>query len=165
MSMSTVLQPYQRQALITAQPPAFYPNYLIPGIVGEVGEMFGQRAKAFWHGWPSAKLQAETVNEYGDICWMTAVFLSTYHISTVELEEPHPYDPWVGLLTEAQNLYALYAFNETYISNAAKRLWSFLEINCNAITDTDFDIVLATNLTKLASRAERGVLRGSGDHR
>jgi len=55
------LHEYTVQAEATAQPAAHDRAYLIPMIVGEVGELFGQRAKAVWHGWAPERLQAELV--------------------------------------------------------------------------------------------------------
>lgn len=166
MTDSQILYVYQRRALDTAQPRAFDHAYLIPGIVGEVGELFGHRAKAFWHGSHPDRLKEELANEYGDICWMTAVLLSTYQIHEVDLSHSfQDKDPWLGLLDGADNLYGLYTYDDTYVSSAARNLWAYLETHCLEITGLGFGEVLQMNLDKLRSRAERGVLRGSGDHR
>lgn len=168
MSNSQTLYAYQRRALDTAQPKAFEHEYLIPGIVGEIGELFGHRAKAHWHGSHPNRLKLELVNEYGDICWQTAVLLSTYQIHEVDLTYGEVYqdkDPWLGLLDAAENLYGLWTYDESMIPRSASNLWAYLETHCDEIVGESFGDVLQMNLEKLSDRAARGVLRGSGDHR
>jgi len=166
---------YQARAAATAQPAAYDRAYLIPGIVGEVGELFGQRAKAVWHGWDNQKLSQELVSEYGDICWMTAILLdlegskgATDHL----LGQPRTLwgeelDPWHILLQRATGLHLFYVQRETqrYLASEAMQLWLVLEAYCLRITGADFDTVLEANLAKLAGRVQRGTLVGSGDHR
>lgn len=159
------LKEYQRLALATAQPEAFSPDYLVPGIVGEVGELLGQRAKAHWHGWPEAQLQAQLVKEYGDVAWMTAVLLHTYDVDQVHVP-PSWFirHPELRLLRLATNLYEDYCYAASFYGPAA-RLWQVLAGAAEEVTGSSFDHVLQVNLDKLASRAERGVLRGAGDDR
>lgn len=169
------LADYQSKALRTAQPRAFDNDYLIPMIVGEVGELLGQRAKAHWHGWSPARLREELVSEYGDVAWGTAVLLHVEGSSDIKVkprEIPltvfgHRPDPWYALVVRASYLYQFYTQEEThcYIRGEAQQLWLKLEHHCEAITGVPFDEVLNANLHKLASRAARGVLVGSGDHR
>lgn len=171
--MTTLLE-YQNTALKTAQPEAFSLDYLVPGIVGEVGELFGHKAKAHWHGKGQQELNVELVAEYGDIAWMTAILLNRYdlHVETAPVRHTtilHAYtnNPWQLLLSKAYSLHMFYADTEShaFISTAALTLWKELRANCEAITGSPFDHVLAYNVDKLAARAARGVLRGSGDHR
>lgn len=173
------LAAYQHLALATAEPRAFHLDYLIPGIVGEVGELFGQRAKAYWHGWPMEKLQTELVSEYGDIAWMTALLLHSRGVASLQPVVNIPpslnlgiLNPHQSLLSAASSLHTQWLLEEQGISEtdewldmAAERLWRVLRDNCEAITGRDFQYVLDANLVKLADRAARGVLRGSGDHR
>lgn len=168
------LRTYQHMAMTTAQPRAYHHEYLVPGIVGEVGELFGQNAKAYWHGWPQHQLQVQLVKEYGDIAWMTAILLHTERVE--QLDVPANFSPgWAGdkpdpmalLLSGASQLHSAYLNRPHYdwVQEAAQRLWFILATQCEAITRTPFDIVLEANLDKLASRAARGVLQGSGDNR
>lgn len=168
------LRTYQRKALTTAEPRAYHHEYLIPGIVGEVGELFGQQAKAYWHGWPEEELRLQTVKEYGDIAWMTATLLFTEGVH--ELDVPANFSPgWGGqkpdpmalLHSAAAWVHSAHLNRPHYdwMQEAAQRLWMVLVTQCEAITATDWDTVLGTNLDKLASRAARGVLQGSGDNR
>lgn len=177
--VALTLADYQARAISTAEPRAFHLDYLIPGIIGEVGELFGQRAKSYWHGWEAKKLRAELVSEYGDIAWMTALLLHTRGVSMLQ---PHftstaggrygVMEPHHALLSAAQNLYLQSLLEAQGISDSdgwmdesAERMWRLLRDNCLLITETPFQDVLHANLTKLSDRAARGVLRGSGDHR
>lgn len=72
----TQLNDYIEAATSTAQPAAYDYDYLVPGILGEIGEVYGQLAKSHWHGWSEDKLKEELKAEYGDICWMTAILIS-----------------------------------------------------------------------------------------
>ena len=173
------LEEYQSTALLTAQEEAFDHAYLIPGIVGETGELFGHRAKGHWHGWDEDRLRTAKVGEYGDIAWMTAILLHTQGVAELRkgghhLREVPPItvwgtlpDPWHLLLQKANNLYHLYSQQPThcYIQGEAIQLWLLLERHCETITGASWTEVLQYNLDKLASRAERGVLRGAGDLR
>lgn len=165
------LQDYLAQALVTADPKAFQHPYLIPGIVGEVGELHGQTAKAVWHGWDDAKLSKELISEYGDIAWMTAVLLHveadkgaeiTIPVFSTRLED----DALHLLLMRATSLNLYYSGGLLqYIPEAASRLWSALEYKCKEVTGVSFQEVLDNNIAKLADRAARGVLKGAGDNR
>lgn len=167
------LSEYQAAAAATADPKAFSLDYLIPGIVGEVGELHGQKAKSHWHGWDADKLQKELVSEYGDICWMTAILLSTHGVTAVpqvtwkQHKVVTEKEAWHILLQKATFL-SLWTQEErtmSYLQGEAQQLWLALEDHCETITGMCFDHVLGKNLTKLADRARRGTLVGSGDHR
>lgn len=170
------LKEYQAAAASTAQPAAYDHAYLIPGIVGEVGELFGQRAKAVWHGWTTDKLRQELVSEYGDIAWMTAILLRMEGVTNLQharLREQaltvwgRPPSPWHPLLQKAVNLHHFHYEPETqqYIAGEAQQLWLALKEHSVAITGSGFHLVLQHNLDKLAGRVARGTLVGSGDHR
>lgn len=171
------LAEYQDLAVSTAQPEAFSLNYLVPMIVGETGELFGQRAKAHWHGWPAEQLELALVLEYGDIAWGTAILLKTYGITDVpKAEAPFMYvtnlwgkpnAPAHTLLRKAVNLNLWFTDEDThhFIPSEAVQLWETLESLSLDITGNSFDHVLRANADKLKSRAERNVLRGAGDYR
>lgn len=171
------LAEYQVAAATTAQPRAYDLAYLVPMIVGETGELFGQRAKSVWHGWSEEELTAELVSEFGDICWGTAMLLDMHSISTISGNVLLPgrslwgaeLDPWHTLLQKATGLHLMYISEETesarFLGSAAQQLWLTLQTTCQRITGKDFDTVLQANLAKLAGRVARGTLVGSGDHR
>lgn len=169
------LADYQREAARTAQPAAYDRDYLVPMIVGELGELFGQRAKSVWHGWSPARLKAELTLEYGDIAWGTAILLDLEGWADVDGVVPQPsrsvwgthLDPWHQLLNKATGLHLFYTSpdNTRFLPQEARVLWVLLERHCEAITGSTWDEVLQANLAKLASRAARGVLQGAGDHR
>lgn len=172
------LSSYQERASATADPRAYDLEYLIPAIIGEVGELFGQTAKAHWHVWPAQKLQMELISEYGDICWMTALLLKRegitaqpaermYHIVSGQSIGHHAYsNPWTALLSSAMSLHKSESglIGEP-LGNVAHWLWVELEVHCKEVTGVSLEQVLRANLGKLADRAARGVLKGQGDHR
>lgn len=164
------LATYQAGAVSTAFPSALSHDYLIPGLISEVGELFGKRAKAVRDGWTEERLKAELVKEYGDICWMTAVAL---HIEGVS--EPwkmfrltSPSREWADLLDKTTMLGLIWMDGSERGKILGHRLlgiWDTLERMCLPITGSTFDVVLQANLDKLAGRSERGTLAGSGDER
>lgn len=171
------LHDYQRRALDTAKPEAFSHDYLLPGIIGEVGELFGQKAKAHWHGLSDDELNAHLAKEFGDICWMTAVLLSTYQID-VEVDVPGSVldgvsedSLWLALLEASVDFQRLYCGDEPdgwdllETSETAHKFWFLLQYSCYPITGHPFETVLKMNLDKLAARAARGTLIGRGDDR
>ena len=170
------LAAYQARATATAEDEAYQLEYLIPGIMGEVGELFGHRAKAVWHGYTKGQLKEELVSEYGDIAWMTAVLLHRENVSALDPElvkatQSHPWatkvDPWLSLANRASQLYTMWVegYDGPRLVDSAVSLWLALEFRSSAITGAAFNDVLQANLDKLADRASRGVLRGNGDHR
>lgn len=170
------LKEYQERATATAQPAAYLHDYLVPMIVGEVGELFGQRAKAVWHRWDGQRLQLELVSEYGDIAWGTAVLLHTLgeHSATyppLRGQRPTSFGKelaqWHHLHAIAHDLHLFYSQTETlqFMLGGAQQLWQALQAYSEPITGADFDTVLQANLDKLAGRVQRGTLVGSGDHR
>lgn len=171
------LHEYLPQAEATAQPAAYDRAYLIPMIVGETGELFGQRAKAVWHGWTPERLQAELVSEYGDIAWGTAILMKLEGTNPEQVtfrdmtHRAAPWsktvDPWQQVLSKSHDVYlfSLEDATSSFVRGAAQQLWLALAHYSYEITGASFDEVLQNNLTKLAGRVQRGTLVGSGDHR
>lgn len=176
---SLTLHDYQESASATADPRAYDLEYLIPAIVGEVGELFGQTGKAYWHGWSAEQLQTELISEYGDICWMAAILLKREGISVQPTEmmeravrgkslgHSSYADGWLALLSSSRSLYM--AANTERLHNEvganAHWFWTELAYHCQEVTGVSFGQVQRRNLAKLADRAARGVLKGQGDHR
>jgi NTP pyrophosphatase (non-canonical NTP hydrolase) len=171
-----LLSEYQAEALKTADDEAFDLEYLVPMIVGETGELFGQRAKAHWHKWDAAKLEDLMVKEAGDIAWGTAILLHVKGISGINIPNhkghihyPDGNDLSQALLNRAADIHLFYSQPHThrYLADEAQLLWKTLKRYCESPKHlgVDFDTVLQANLDKLRSRAERGVLKGAGDLR
>lgn len=170
---------YTAQALALLQPIAYDRAYLIPMIVGEVGELFGQRAKAVWHQWPTERLQAELVSEFGDVAWGTAILMQLEGTDLTKVEFANhtsipkrgmygsTVDPWQQLQVRAGDLYLYYSeeASHTWLRGAAQQMWLALQTYCQEVTGVPFEEVLQANLDKLAGRVQRGTLVGSGDHR
>jgi hypothetical protein len=170
------LNEYQAQALTTCLPTALSREYLIPGIVAEVGELFGKDAKAVRDGWTPERLQAERSAEYGDVGWMTAVLLhvegvhttaGVMHTTRAMTFTRHTGNPGQALLARISALMSWHVDSDLgcYVASEAQQLWLDLRFYCRAVTGEDFDAVLAANLVKLTSRLQRGTLQGSGDAR
>lgn len=181
MKQNNIFQTYVEAARETADPEAYHLEYLVPGIVGEIGELFGQRAKAHWHGWPDEQLRTELTSELGDIAWMTAILLDRFGVTEIPREEYDKMDrPYANaipvsslLLARATSLHGAHMSSldleelaERLIPATATSLWVLIETRSAQITEgADFPEVLDYNLKKLADRAARKVLKGSGDHR
>lgn len=191
----SILTDYITVAKSTAQPEAYSYEYLVPAILGEVGEVFGQIAKAHWHGWSHEKLTTELVAEYGDICWMTAILIDhRFEMETYDLEyedTPTEFAPFIGMQViservnkmvealnreaEAEEVVQDSPYNNdalvrleslaSHTDELLLKLWAYLEVHAVQVTGSEISVALAYNAEKLASRAERGVLRGAGDHR
>lgn len=163
---------YQERALETALPTALTPDYLVPMIVGEIGELFGKIAKARRDSWDTARTSLELAKEYGDVCWGVAVLLWAYDAQPPEGtfgagKRDMPDDIHEALCMLNHTALELYA-RRTRPENAlftARILWTLLYLFCELVTGHSFDEVLQMNLTKLTSRKERGVIEGSGDNR
>lgn len=196
MSTNTTeqLQDYMAKAKATAQPEAYSYDYLLPGLLGEVGEVYGQIAKNHWHGWSEEKFETELVAEYGDICWMTAILLD---MREVKLDSPATssrallFEPFSGmqaighsvrqLVGSVEDECQLVQLSQEYPDNGTVhnkvesqeqftnirllQLWSALVRYAPVVTGHPIQKALDYNAEKLASRAARGVLRGAGDHR
>ena len=189
------LMDYIEAAKATAQPEAYDYNYLIPGLLGEVGEVYGQIAKNQWHGWSEEKFETELVAEYGDICWMTAILMDhRFEMDTYDLEvedAPTEFAPFIGMqvigervnkLVEALNwesdagqkvqdfphsnqALTLLESLDNYTDEMLVKLWAYLVVYAPVVTGSEIQKSLDYNAEKLASRKARGVLRGAGDHR
>lgn len=186
---------YIEKAKATAQPEAYSYDYLIPGLLGEVGEVFGQIAKNHWHGWTAEKFETELVAEYGDICWMTAILMDhRFEMDTYDLESegaPTEFAPIVGMRVIGERVNKLvealdweseaeqdvndFPYNNhtlvrleslsSHTDEMLLKLWAHLVIYAPVVTGHPLQKSLDYNAEKLASRAARGVLRGAGDHR
>lgn len=170
------LYTYQGLALRTAHPRGLTREYLVPMIVGETGELFGQVAKGHWHGWTPERLQVELISEYGDIAWGTAMLLHIEGVREVDPQRQHSFpntwgQPLTGmgeLLHKAHNLHTFYGEAPDltqHMKAEASRLWLALGARCFEVTGAPFEYVLTRNADKLADRAARNVLQGAGDHR
>ena len=160
------LKKYQAKALETALPTALTPSYLIPMIVGEIGECFGKVAMSVRDDWSEERLNNELARECGDICWGVALLAKHYGLTKV--------DRWgtdYRLQTRSQSLHFLLAdvsaleriTRESGASGRAqvRHLWLNLEDNCGLLTGHSFDKVLNMSLTTTSERKGGTVTRGS----
>ena len=174
MDQELALAEYLPQALATVQPEARSLSYLVPGIAGEVGELLGHTAKAVWHGTDEEDLCRELAYEYGDVAWMTAVLLDTTGRTALSADDAvqRRVDRWsadhplTALFGRAAGLLKAHDDEDPdRVGAHAQHMWSSLATLAQATTGYSFEEILDMNVEKLASRAERGVLKGNGDHR
>lgn len=173
------LKTYTDLARRTALPTAYDYQYLAPGLVSEVGELYGVEAKTHRDDLPLATHHHKMVGEWGDVAWVTALLV--HHTGTLLDAEGTPYRtpgrPAGQVPADAYPLPYMLAYatkidriagDETKlldIYNCAYALWYLLEDYAEVMTGQPFVVVLQNNLDKLLSRQSRGVLGGSGDNR
>lgn len=157
---------YQDKALETALPTSLTPSYLIPMIIGEIGDCFGKVAKAVRDDWSEERLNGELAKECGDVCWGVALLAKHYGLTKI--------DRWgtdYRLQNRAQSLHFLLADVSTLggitrNGNGSGRaqvrnLWLNLEDNCELLTGHSFDKVLNMSLTKIADHKVSNDISGS----
>lgn len=178
-----LLTDYQAQAMTTAKLTALNLDYLIPGLISEIGEVFGAQAKAVRDGWPPETLKGEMTKEMGDVAWMIAVALRELGEDTLharnpampgalgqtmpgELSKEYSREVLGGFARAAGKLYGFY-WDADHFSLCGELiwLWLFMQRTQHILTGRDFPTVLAYNLDKLRDRSARGVIGGSGDNR
>lgn len=177
MSEILTLDTYTPQALSTALPTALSFDYVAPGLVAEVGELYGVEAKAVRDDWDRDRYRTALVKELGDVAWFLAL---TLHLSdeyvdqgsrelaeTIDQDETS--DPLGYLLVRARNVHSYASmFNPLgyWLSySEAWTAWHFLARHSQKICGLPWSEVLQANVDKLASRAARNALQGSGDDR
>lgn len=168
------LDVYTPKALSTALPSALNMDYLAPGLIAELGEIFDAYAKAVRDDWAPDALGERIKAETGDVCWFLALIIHelaeyrspdvSYDMTDAELP------PLIRLLhisariellcTEAPNPLG-YALAEPL----ARQGWDILAAHSQSWTGVPFSSVLRANVQKLADRAARKVISGSGDNR
>lgn len=165
------LREYQQRAVATALPTALSYDYLIPGLVAEVGEVFGKVAKSVRDEWPRERLQEELKAELGDVCWFY-VLLS--HVANLDPEDAKAYPESLASKEVLQDLLALTARIQelSALADPNEISWHYwLELYPSYIArvamvyEIDMQEVLEYNINKLESRKARGTLKGSGDSR
>lgn len=166
------LSEYQQRAVATALPTALNYDYLIPGLVAEVGEVFGKVAKSVRDEWSRERLQDELKAELGDCVWF---YVLLCHVADVEPRDVKAYPEALSdkevlqdLLDVTARIQDLTTRPEFEVSNA----WHYwLELYPSYIArvamvyEIDMQEILEYNIEKLESRKARGTLKGSGDSR
>lgn len=151
---------YQKQALTTALPTALNLDYLLPGLVAEVGEVCGVFAKASRDQWNVREFDAALVKELGDVAWFVAVIA----------DRVGAYPPNNGKPRQsADGPMALLVYEAAQVLthdpvDMVRPVWEAI-LGCAEFFSLPMDSILQANLDKLASRKTRGALSGSGDDR
>lgn len=182
------LASYQTAALATALSTAHSTEYLLPGLLSELGELAGVLAKEYRDSTPIN--YEDRLSEMGDVAWVTAVWLHDLGVTTTDpalgvgsktLQRNPLSNPIevVGLmLSITEPLVSSYAHlrsnpanttaGELITKNVLLTLWRLLEFYAPVLAptmDDPFKAALDTNIAKLTSRQVRGKIGGSGDHR
>lgn len=146
-------------------------DYLVPGLAGEVGEAYGKRAKGYRDGWNADHAVAQ---ELGDVAWFTAMLIaSTRRHTTAGAAPVHTDGSAVSLLQAVTDLvddyYTVFDRDDAGVHQQiladAHEVWATLTHQTPILCGYRLLTVLNMNTTKLLSRANRGVLSGSGDNR
>lgn len=183
------LASYQTAALATALPTAHSTEYLLPGLLSELGELAGVLAKEYRDSTPIN--YEDRLSEMGDIAWVVAVWLHDLDTTTTNTDNlgvsnetisknplTHPIDV-VGLMlsiteplvSSCANLRANPSptpAGDVVAKNVLLTIWRLLEFYAPTIApnmEDPFKAALDSNIAKLQSRQARGKLGGSGDHR
>lgn len=183
------LAAYQTAALATALPTAHSTEYLLPGLLSELGELAGVLAKEYRDSTPIN--YEDRLSEMGDVAWVVAVWLHDIGITTTNIDNlgvsnetisknplTHPIDVVGLMLSLTEPLVSSCAdlrvnpsttpAGGVVAKNVLLTLWRLLEFYAPTITpnmEDPFKAALDSNIAKLTSRQARGKLGGSGDHR
>lgn len=149
---------YQQQALTTALPSALTMDYLAPGLIAELGEVFGKQAKAVRDGWDEERLNREVCAELGDCLWFIAL------ISHVTDSEPTGFFYCQNMQDAMCNAASLMGCDPSSYRRLLVRVFRQIAVEAEAHGSTLEDVAQA-NLDKLADRQARNVIAGSGDTR
>ena len=145
------LTDYTPAALATCEDSSRDLKYLIPGLIGEVGELFGEVARVQRLGQPRTE---QIIDEYGDIAWMTAVLLDHLGVGEVSpmggLRYVQGREAALELILARAA--AVHRSGSDVLPGRAAALWSTLADHAEAVTGVSFDEVLSANLEKLAAR-------------
>ena len=116
-------------------------TYLVLGLLSELGEVADVLKKAIRNGTPPEEVRRRIVDEIGDVLWYASVLASE-----VRSRAWPPSPTFVHA--------AIVNFDLAHITNWAFDLYGITAAECRA-----------ANIAKLTSRAERGVIQGSGGDR
>lgn len=167
------IEEYQKRAVATALPTALNYYYLIPGLVAEVGEVFGKVAKAVRDDWHSReRLQEELKAELGDVCWFWILLCYVTNIKPREAKAVPEALPDKGVLqdfleitTRISDIASWRAFEESSAGHYWLELYPSYIARVAMAYGIDMQEILEYNINKLESRKQRGTLKGSGDVR
>lgn len=166
------IEEYRQRAVATALPTALNYDYLIPGLVAEVGEVFGKVAKSVRDEWSRERLQEELKAELGDCVWFWVLICEHTKLTPrkpyAAQEELSVQEVLSDLLDVTSRLQGL-SEREGFIGSYGWRYWIRLYPDYIArvamVYEIDMQEILEYNIEKLESRKARGTLKGSGDVR
>lgn len=185
-ALSTAVYPRQYvlmggETVKSDSPSCIYPVFGLCGEIGEVGQVLTDGLGSYW----------ELVKECGDVLWYVAAICSDLSINMSVVSEYDKFEDF-GFITLTNNVRGRCMLNELFIAAgivaeatkktirdsagvvtperlkiivaALKRVLVALVAICHE-HGIDFVVVAQHNLDKLAARAAKGTIQGSGDNR
>lgn len=158
---------YQQLAMQTCLPECKNIQYAIFGVSSEIFEMLakidGLRAKKIRGDSPDklAKLSIEIKDEIGDVFWFTALICELIKIDFADIFERAVVDGSSSIIKRFS--YSNFCKDSICLENLIPHIGSLKRI-CQLVGTTPISCMRA-NIAKLASRAERGQIKGNGDKR
>lgn len=156
---------YITKAQETALPTALTTKYLIPGLISELGELYGVIAKGVRDELSDKDYFERMTKEYGDCLWMSAMLVKvtgSAHLLPKEMKFPAPLGP---TMLASYALELEFPADPKTLQGRIAQMWNDLVTSCEDITGHHVEHVLELNLEKLASRKARGKINGNGDNR
>lgn len=170
------LRAYYRQARTTAVfPDAVADDYLVVALLGEIGEFANAYKKVLRGDYPLSERRDQFIGELGDVLWYVAVYFA--HLGVLDAVDTNPSEKRVRLvypnialcLRKLNRHFAQLEPNavdaSTPESVAAANVMYQCLVAIALHLDTTLNEVAERNLSKLADRHERGLIRGDGDER
>lgn len=160
---------YQERAARTAvYPHENWREYLAHGLIGEAGELSSAFAKFYRGDYGTDVLREKLRGECGDLLWFLAQIATESHTPFCDPHAHKPYDSLSKLVTsiadEARACADAVLDGNPAIQRHMQALIVWLRL-LGVRYNLPLSEVMEANIAKLADRAERGVLRGEGDHR
>lgn len=166
---------------VEARKTAIYPEikstvvYPILGLVGEVGELIESYLRKPIGVDPTGDEKFKTlVKEMGDVCWYVSAIADELGLKDLSPQEDLDFQTQLTLSPAniAERTKKVFRDKNGVFSDEDKEyIKQSLELVLGAIEEMGNDVgvhmddILGVNIAKLASRKERGVIKGSGDER
>lgn len=117
-------------------------QYLVLGLLSELGEVADVLKKAIRNGTPKDEVRRRLVDEVGDVLWYNAIINHEGGLPAID----HELSPWLE--------YVARGISVADLLQHVSFMYGITAEECRA-----------ANIAKLTSRAERGVIQGSGGDR
>lgn len=146
-----VEQAFREQVALLQQEQPQTPEYLVPKIVKDMGQLIGLEADARLGNWDISQLEPETLDAYRELAATTSRLLDLFSVEKVSEEAvasvshrlAASVDPLVSLHSRVDHLFRSYQQDEAdHVRDDAQKLWAALVFRCHSITGKSIDTVL-----------------------